>query len=275
MAMIAFRGGTMNKIAIIFFMMLIDVCAGLAFGNEGSLTIRLNKGKPYGAFPPAELLLIDPLNRKTGYDSVSKIYYSEIPESSYEIIGLSDDLTTMDLDIVGPAAGDYDLYVIGKNKGGYTLGIHEWNAEKNAFKELQDISIEPNEVHIIQFRLTKDDNTNFFATLDRKGQAPQADPIFLGYKNPSGKHTELPGKNQIFKIDIVYGDNILPLTFRAQHNGSDISHLFNPTPGKSESVTIDLSPEKNILTFSVDASLDGGILRGDTDYFEVIVPKSD
>lgn len=274
MAMVPFPGGNMKEMVLIFFIMLIDVSAGLAFGNEqSSLSIRLNIGKPYGTTPPAELLLIDPLNRKTEYDSFSKTNYSELPDSSYEVIGLDDELATMDLDMVGPVAGDYNLYVIGKIKGGYTVDISLWDAEENTFKEFKDISIELNEVHLINIRLTNDVNTKFIAILNRKGLAPQVDPIFLGYKNPSAKHTTLPKGSQIYKINIAYGDNVLPLTFRAQHNGSDITQFFNPTPGKSESVPIDLRPDKNVLTFSIDASLDGSILRGGTDYFEILVPE--
>ncbi len=257
-------------------MLLVIIISGTAFGKDQSdmrgISIHLSRGEPYGEFPPAELLLVDPQGRKTGYNPISKIFYNEIPRSFYETTGFGGELTTEELDIRQPGAGDYQLFVIGKNKGGYTLEIAAWDSELNPSKEeFIDIPIKPNEIHAVRFRLSKTVGAELSATLDKKSRLPKDAPTFLGYRSPSSRYTKLPVGTRSYKISIIYGDKIMPLTFRVKHDGVDITPVFHAVPGTSEEVTINLRPENNTLKFSVDAPLAGSIV-GHTDTIEIFVP---
>jgi len=98
----------------------------------GGLDVRIHaaEGK---LKPAADLLLFDPQGRKTGKDSSARRTFKEIPFSSYERESLTDDTggapgpETAVINVRNPAAGEYQLEVIGRFTGRYDLEIAEEN----------------------------------------------------------------------------------------------------------------------------------------------------
>ena len=88
---------------------------------------------------------------------------------------------------------------------------------------------------------------------------------------PSERQTTLPAGTTTYNMIISYGDTIIPSTFNAELNGMDITSLFNPAPGGTEAVTLNLSQGRNTLVLSVDANLTNRI-AGDKDRLVFIVP---
>jgi hypothetical protein len=230
----------MKKKIFILSLFLMVVVLGISFGNnqldvqkndtvlplpayqpkkiaspdeKGSFIIRLHSSG-HSRHPPADLLIEDSEGLKTGYNPITGVYYSEIPRSSYESLSLIDLDTgergpiTKELEIMQPSAGDYNLYVIGTNTGTKTVGA--------------DISI----------------------GFDGGGQRPRDVNKFLSYARPSKRQTTLPAGTTNYIMIILYGDTIIPSTFNAELNGMDITSLFNPAPGGTEAVTLNLKEKR-------------------------------
>jgi hypothetical protein len=78
---------------------------------------------------PAELVLIDPLGRRTGYDPINKIEYAEIPGAVYVREQITPDsaegsqapLEEKYVFVPSPETGTYRLQVIGTGKGKYVV----------------------------------------------------------------------------------------------------------------------------------------------------------
>ncbi|GAB4362793.1 MAG: hypothetical protein Kow00128_02910 [Deltaproteobacteria bacterium] len=87
--------------------------------NHGSIEIRLGS--------PAEILVIDPSGRRTGYDSSSGSDLHEIPSSAYFLDGIDDDLSgetepeVRTLFIDEPIDGLYRIQVIGTGTGEFWI----------------------------------------------------------------------------------------------------------------------------------------------------------
>ncbi len=176
----------MKKKIFMLSLFLMVVVLGIAFGNnqldvqknDTVLPLPANRAKKiaspenrgaflihfsgHGIHPPADLLIEDPEGLKTGYDAIAGVYYSEIPKSYYESIGLQDaetgdpGPTTKDLAIGQPITGDYELYVIGTDTGTYTLEIRAYDPELNcSMREFEDISINQGEIHTYGFYYPK------------------------------------------------------------------------------------------------------------------------
>lgn len=112
--------------------------------------------------PPAELLMVDPQGRRLGKDPRNNEEFQEIPKGGYERIGLRNDETgepghtTIDLQIMHPLVGDYQLYVIGTDTGAYSLEISVYDPNLNpSGKRFKDIDITAGEIHKYQIISTK------------------------------------------------------------------------------------------------------------------------
>lgn len=103
------------------------------------------------------------------------------------------------------------------------------------------------------------------------GQRPRDVNTFLAYASPTGHLTELPAGTTTYTMFIFYGDSIIPSTFKAELDGTDVSSLFHPVPEGYEAVTLSLSQGRNTLVLSVEANLNGRITR-DTDRLVFVVP---
>jgi len=292
----------MKKKIFMLSLFLMVVVLGIAFGNnqldvqknDTVLPLPANRAKKiaspenrgaflihfsgHGIHPPADLLIEDPEGLKTGYDAIAGVYYNQLPRSSYESTGLIDLDTgergpiTKELEIMQPSAGNYHLYVIGTDAGTYTLEISISDPEFNlSGKKFRDIAITKDEIHAYSFYYPKTIGADISIGYDGGGQRPSDVNKFLSYIRPSERQTTLPAGTTTYYMMIRYGDTIIPATFNAELNGMDITSLFNPAPGGTEAVTLNLSQGRNTLVLSVDANLTNRI-AGDKDRLVFIVP---
>jgi len=84
----------------------------------------------------ADILIRDPLGRTTGLDPATAQETEQIPESSHFIDAITDDLTGEPPDdflhsvtIRKPMGGTYDILVIGKQLGTYTLSLRAFSQD--------------------------------------------------------------------------------------------------------------------------------------------------
>lgn len=110
-------------------------------------------------YPPVEIYIIDPLNRRYGFDAVSKQGYREILAGSYGEIGLDDDETGeqgptwKELMVQGVPSGSYIIKIVGKNDGTYTTEIYTSPAKEGGKFTFEDKEISKGEVQEIRFEL--------------------------------------------------------------------------------------------------------------------------
>lgn len=233
---------------------------------------------------PGELILMDPLGRKTGRDPINGTDYEEIPNSSYgkeyeedaetgETVG--EDFKT--IEIGQPLAGDYKLQVVGTGFGTYNLEIRG-RATSGGFPSVTNftlVPISPNNVHIYGFKyqLTPSSEIQFNAlegNFDGKGQRPSDVNKFISYVTPTQSRTTLPAGEKMYGLVLIYDKAIIAATFAATLNGRDIKGLFKPQPGQAEAVWLMLDPGSNTLVISVDGNLENRVAT-DTDRLVFIV----
>jgi hypothetical protein len=229
-------------------------------------------------YPPAEILIVDPLGRKTGLLQTGGNFYEEIPNSVYQSDISHDDVTGergeewKELEIMQPAAGTYRLYVTGTGAGTYMLGIAAWDPELTSSSEtFKDVPITPGEVHTVRFHYIKDIGAKTTFAFSRNGEKPRDDTKVLGYSAPLGPFTDLPPGSKIYVLSLRYGDAIVPSSFKAEWNGKNITSIFHPVQGSSEKVTLDLKQGQNGLVLSVDANI-GGQITNYSDGLQFHVP---
>lgn len=95
------------------------------------------------AHSPVELLVIDPLGRKTGFDATTNGIKNEIPDSSYYIdypiidqeSGLPIGEPEKVLNIVLPLVGRYEFYAFGIGIGSFTLDFQTFDEKGNLFNK--------------------------------------------------------------------------------------------------------------------------------------------
>lgn len=75
---------------------------------------------------------------------------------------------------------------------------------------------------------------------------------------------QLPAGTTGFDLTIVYGATIDPASFAVELNGRPLGGL-GPSPGTSQTVTIPLSPGRNVLALSVAGTLADGRRASDRD----------
>ena len=231
---------------------------------------------------PGELLITDPQGKRTGYDPISGIEYSEIPNSGYASEAIEDAITgepgpeTKIIDIRQPIEGEYELKVIGTEEDDYTLGIYATDRENNeSGKEfLEPISISPEVVHsyVLNYSREVGSEIEVFGGFDGKGQRPRDVNKFLSYSNPTQMRTELAEGVTTFDLVIFYDQSIIPGTFKAGLNKQDITSLFSPSPGGAETVRLNLASGRNTLILSVDGTLTSGRVATDRDRLVFLVP---
>ena len=80
--------------------------------------------------------------------------------------------------------------------------------------------------------------------------------MFLSYTSPTESTTNLPTGATTYNLTIIYGQTVIPSTFTAVLNNVNISSLFNPVAGTSETVTLSGlrmgSNGRNVLDLSID-----------------------
>ena len=241
-----------------------------------------NSGITICFYSPGELLIENPEGLKTGYDPINGLYYNEIPRSAYEaLVGINshkypipvDQIPKTEmLDISEPFDGDYNLYVIGTETGTYDLDIITWDSELNSStNSFREIPITPGETHTYSYNYSKTGGSDIEIGYDGSGQRPRDVNKFLSYVRPSQRQTSLPAGTTTYNSIIVYGDSIIPSSFKAELNGLDITSLFNPIPEGTDAVTLNLNQGRNKLILSVDANLTNRVAN-DKDTLLFMVP---
>ena len=227
-----------------------------------------------------ELVITDPLGRRTGYDPIADQNYNEIPVSAYELISLEDAESgvdgpvTIDLDVRRPSAGDYSLNVTGTDTGTYTLEINAYDPDLTPSQALfTDVPITPGAVHAYSFEYTKEIGGTIDPSggFDGGGQRPRDVNKFLTYGAPTESRVDLPAGTTSYSILVFYGSTTIPSSFSAELNRTDITYLFNPTPGGVDNVEIPLVSGLNVLKLLIEGNLPKRTAR-DTDRLVFIVP---
>ncbi len=215
-------------------------------------------------FSPAELLITDPSGKKTGVDPISHKSYNGIPKAFYVAEGLDDDETgqvdtepTKIAGIASAAEGPYTLQVTGTGIGTYTLQTSRYDAS-GRFQDvsaLNDIPITPGEVHTysVNYSISSAAAPTYGGGFCGRSNNPDVNK-FLCYGNPSQATTTLPSGTTNFRFMITYGSTTTPSTFSASINGLNVSNLFSPAPGKTETVYLPLASGKNVLELAISGS---------------------
>lgn len=141
-----------------------------SFNYEGSLDVRIHPNKER-LTPPAELLLRDPRERKTGKDPQTDKNYQEIPDSDYERERIDDDISgargpeAAIITIRNPVSGSYHLQVIGTEAGDYSLEIRGEARDRNpSVVQFTHVQIQRGDTHHYRIRYSNKPGAKVKAT---------------------------------------------------------------------------------------------------------------
>lgn len=240
-----------------------------------------------GFHSPGEIILTDPQGRRTGQDPLSGQTYNEIPFSSYEITGYdthADDGTTSVepgdmskvVEVADPIPGEYTVTVTGTGAGSYDLDIRLLDASYNSsIKEMAGLPISPGAVYKFKYAyvppLVDNSEPQLVGGFDGGGQRPRDVNKLLTYANPTESQTTLQAGTTTFPLVVIYDGNVIPATFKADLNGTDVTALFNPVPGSIQMVNLNLKGGSNVLKLSIDGNLPNRIAT-DSDRLVFKVP---
>lgn len=92
-------------------------------------------GLDFAAGNAAEVLVVDPLGRRTGYDPASGTVLEEIPQSVHFVDTIeNNDLTGAPgtnaahlIEIYQPVPGNYQIFLVGTNAGNYQLALRSFS----------------------------------------------------------------------------------------------------------------------------------------------------
>lgn len=107
-------------------------------------------------------------------------------------------------------------------------------------------------------------------TYDGGGQKPVDVNKFLTYTNPL-EHRTIVSQSE-FPLSLRYGASVVPGSFKAALNGTDITGHFHPVAGEFDVVTLQLGAGSNTLIFSIDGRTASGRLATDTDRLVLQAP---
>ncbi|MFZ3158540.1 MAG: C39 family peptidase [Smithella sp.] len=230
-------------------------------GQQFTFTDALN-GISFRFYSPVEAFVIDPQGRRYGYDPKTDTNYSEIPTASYNSLGQDDDETGepeddmgMELEVMAPSEGDYVFVVTG-------TATETYDAEMRVFRQAtqydsgikkQAIPTAPGVVHAYKIRYsdTSTEPITLGGNFNGGGQRPVDVNRLLSYASPGENHTALPVGTSTYPMTIFYDSVILPETFTATIEGTDVSSLFHPSQGIGETVNIPVGVGRNTIILSV------------------------
>jgi len=223
-----------------------------------------------------EAYVVDPLGRKMGTDPIANKKYAEIPRSAEGGSVGGGNPGDIFLDIIGAVDGEYLFAIVGTGSGPtgkYDMEIRARNSTSTRFKQfINNIQTGPGVVNKFLFHYDSSyiQGGTLSGGFDGGGQRPRDVNKFLSYANPSDSQTDLPAGTTTFPLMIFYGSNMITPSFKASLNGVDITSLFNPNPGNHETVTINLTAGRNVLSLSTDGNLPTRVAT-DTDRLVFIV----
>ncbi|MFB3904575.1 MAG: hypothetical protein ACE15E_14090 [Acidobacteriota bacterium] len=140
-----------------------------------------------------------------------------------------------ELVVMQPAEGEYVLSVVGTGTGTYDLDIRmneiDGQASRGVFEK---IPIGPGIVHKYAFDFSGDPAARIKVRggFDGKGQRPDDVNKLLTYCAPGERSTTLAAGVSEYTLIIRYGENIIPSTLNVGLNGTPLTFLFSPAPGK-------------------------------------------
>jgi hypothetical protein len=132
--------------------------------------VMLSEGRVY---PPCEMLLVDPLNRKLGYNAEKKdrLAYKEIPDAFLENMGETDGENgsfqiRWGIEVAHPTVGVYHLRIVGTDTGMYLVQFIcsdiGYNSSDSTFS---NIKIKPGGTQNYQFHY--DNKTGYKAKFEQ------------------------------------------------------------------------------------------------------------
>jgi len=216
---------------------------------------------------PGELLITDPSGRRLGADPLTNTSFQEIPNSAYNNEPLEDDDTQIpdddsdtmkSLELVSPLTGDYTLTVTGTGEGTYDMEIAGMDTNgQPSVSTFSAVPISTNQVQtmVIHYDSTPGAQLQLSGGFDGGGQRPKDVNHFLSYGNPTSSHVSLPAGTSSFSLLIFYSGTVLPATFSATLNGTDVSQLFHPAAGGHEFVNLPTVSGRDVLVLSIDGNL--------------------
>ena len=228
---------------------------------------------------PAELLVTDPQGRRLGIDPSTGESFKEIPSSLYGLSGVTDQVTghtreqSKILSFGKPIEGEYMLEAIGTGTGSYDLEIHAMdNTSQRSSAMVLQVPIVPGERHAYRFNFSGASTAplDFIASYLGGGQNTKVNSI-LSYSAPQFSKTTLPTGTDTYTASIFYSRNIIPQSFQAELNGTDISSIFHPMSGTNERVALPLVSGRNVLKLKVEGDI-GSRIATDSDRLVFIIP---
>jgi hypothetical protein len=214
---------------------------------------------------PVELLIVDPLGRRLGFDPLTGQSFEEIPGAYYEAGGLDDDETgepdddpTKTLYLPTPAVGGYALNVTGTGDGTYSSEFQFYDRNGAVSEsDLRDIPIATGQVQKITFTYSDaaGAQTKIEGGFNGGGQRPRDVNRFLSYGNPGDSPVSLAAGTTTFPLLVFYAPSTIPSSFSAVLNGADVTAMFHPQAGGGEIVNLPLVPGSNVLKLSIDGNL--------------------
>lgn len=232
---------------------------------------------------PGELLISDPSGRRLGFDPLTNQSFAEIPGGFYDDVGLQDDVTELPADdtdtgkslgLVSTATGDYPLTVTGTGTGTYNMEIQALDANgQPSLSTFQNVPISTNLVQqmVIHYDSTPGAQIQLAGGFDGGGQRPRDVNRFLTYGSPAASQTNVPAGTTAFPLLIFYGPTVIPGTFSAILNKTDVTSLFHPVAGGHEFVSVPVQSGRNVLLLSIDGNLPSRVAT-DTDRLVFLVP---
>ncbi|MHB0970836.1 MAG: hypothetical protein ACYC7A_14975 [Thermoanaerobaculia bacterium] len=103
------------------------------------------------------------------------------------------------------------------------------------------------------------------------GQSPREVNPFLRFESPTESRVTLPATTTRFETIVVFGATTDPTSFTADLNGVDVTNLFRPMPGVTDSVVIPLVAGTNKPQLSIQGETSSGRSATDSDTLTFIV----
>lgn len=229
---------------------------------------------------PAEVVVTDPNGNRVGYDVKTTTRFDDVSSAYYDVFGIEDADTGIsshvikELTITDPVPGGYTITTTGTGTGAYKLDIRSFDSEANETPIVyDDVATSSGQVHVYRMNYSDDPSRSTGMAGSYPGSGTEAGDInyYLSYSDINASSTTLPRGTTAYKLKVSYGLNINASTFKAISNKKDITSLFNPVPGGTETVAIPVVSGLNTITLQVDSPSTTKTVLRDIDKFSVTV----
>ncbi|HET7340395.1 MAG TPA: hypothetical protein VFL90_02950 [Methylomirabilota bacterium] len=222
-------------------------------------------GRSGGAVQDAvtELLLTDPRGRRLGHDPRARKDYHEVPRGNYD--SGTGDVEGRELEVMQLRAGTYALDVIGIAAGRYDLAFYssDTGGQSRETLELADVPTRAGLAHryVLAWPAAA-------SVPPRVAGGFRQGAGLLSYAYPLAPRTEVTDASAT--LVVFYAPVIVPGSFHATLGGRDVSARFHPAPDGHEVVSLPLAPGANPLVLSVRGALPDGRTVMHTDQLELV-----